>query len=421
MWRALWTFLCFYNGHLVTMKVGAARPNDDAGSIEVIAVGRSASLQREHGHTRRHKSQPVGIDRSALVELVVNTSGHLNGTAREHFSNVVIAKGSAPAAPEVEKQLPPADGSGPSVPEPKPASPPTQPPSTAALPNSGGASDEDLQKGGQAKSSASEEGEQVPPKGKVAAAPSHSDESQQQAALSPTLVSLPDEAKPEKGPIQELFNDPADGSTAEGHEATQELNDIVVDVEEVERLLWKVGSKVKTFFNEMGYRHVGVNLFIYAATVFIVMGLYVMWFQHREVPKEQEFKFGLCECLGDVRVCFCGLLCPAIRWADTVSEDKGGFLYFSSAFLLMMGLGMLVLCPLTGAFAWLAITVVGVCYRQKIREKHGLESHSLPSYLEDAFAWCCCAYCALCQEARQVEDFENEEPEMYRGRSLQSW
>jgi len=419
MWRLLWTFLFFYTGDLAILHVGAARPNDDTGSIEVIAVGRSASLQRQHDHTRRNKSQPAGIERSALEELSMSTSGQSNGTARQHLSNVVIAKDSAPTAPEVEKQVPLADDSGTSVPE--PALPPTGTPSTTALPNRDGAIEEDPQKGGQAKSSASERGEQVSSTGNITAAPSPSDESQQQAALSPTLGSLPDEARPEKGPVQELFNDPADGSTAEGHEATQELNDIVVDVEEIERLLWKVGSKVKTFFNEMGYRHVGVNLFIYAATVFIVMGLYVMWFQHREVPKEQEFKFGLCECLGDVRVCFCGLLCPAIRWADTVSEDKGGFLYFGSAFLLMMGLGMLVLCPLTGACAWLAMTAVGVCYRQKIREKYGLESHSLPSYLEDAFAWCCCAYCALCQEARQVEDFQNEEPEMYRGRSLQSW
>mmetsp|Transcript_47455 Transcript_47455/g.75013 ORF Transcript_47455/g.75013 Transcript_47455/m.75013 type:complete len:429 (-) Transcript_47455:100-1386(-) len=195
----------------------------------------------------------------------------------------------------------------------------------------------------------------------------------------------------------------------DGNEVEQEMDDIIVDVEEIEREGGKVLRKLKKFWGEEGFRHVALNLAVYFAGVFVSLGLYATCFRHRDVKQEQEFRYGACECLGDGRVCICGLCCPAIRWADTISEEKGGFLDFSSALLVMMGLGFMCLCPYSGLIAWIGIVFVGVYYRQRIRLRYGLEADTVQSYIEDIFVWCCCAWCAICQEARQVDEETTEE------------
>jgi len=335
------------------------------GAAEVLAVGHKASLQRQDADRRKRRTlqsvEPLASNESALAELGLNSSGMVQ----------------APASTNEDAEL----------------------------------SDEhsrqaDSQSEVHEKSSSGANGREAAHKG-------HAD----QTVLD---EDLPDEAKPEKSPYQELFGDAADGSTEMTGEGGQELNDVIVDVEEVERLSWKVISRIIKFFNEEAYRHVVMNLIVYFSAVFILMGVYFMWFQHRETPQHQDFRYGLLECCGDFRICLCGLACPALRWADTVSEEKGGFLGFGVAFLMMMGLGMLLLCPLTGAIAWVAIVVVGVWYRQWIREKYGLESNTPSSYIEDALAWCCCAYCALCQEARQVDD-EDTTDDNFRAKSFVSY
>jgi Cys-rich protein (TIGR01571 family) len=212
-------------------------------------------------------------------------------------------------------------------------------------------------------------------------------------------------------PLEQLV----DGKSVEhavltdSNEPEQEMDDIIVDVEEIERQGGKVLRKLKKFWGEEGLPHVFLNLAVYIAGVFVSLGLYATCFRHRDVKQEQEFRYGACECLGDGRVCICGLCCPAIRWADTISEEKGGFLDFSSALLVMMGLGFMCLCPYSGLIAWIGIVFVGVYYRQRIRLRYGLEADTVQSYIEDVFVWCCCAWCAICQEARQVDEETTEE------------
>jgi len=211
-------------------------------------------------------------------------------------------------------------------------------------------------------------------------------------------------------PLGQLVGENSEHAVVEdGNEAEQEMDDIIVDVEEIERIGGKVLQKISKFWGEEGFRHVVLNLAVYLAGVFVSLGLYATCFRHRDVKAEQEFRYGTCECLGDSRVCVCGLCCPAIRWADTISDEKGGFLDFNSALLVMMGLGITCLCPYAGIVAWIGIVFVGVYYRQRIRLRYGLEADTVQSYIEDIFVWGCCAWCAICQEARQVDEETEEE------------
>jgi Cys-rich protein (TIGR01571 family) len=209
----------------------------------------------------------------------------------------------------------------------------------------------------------------------------------------------------DSNPVAEVLGDRAEGAVVEdSSEVEQEVDDIIVDIEEIERVTAKVLGKIKRLYDQEGVRHIVLNTVVYFSAVFIALGLYAMCFRHREVAPNQEWRYGICECLGDTRVCACGLCCPAIRWADTVSEEKGGFFSYTSALFVMMGLGMMLVTPMLGLCAWTAIVAIGVYFRQKIRLKYGLETDTPLSYIEDTFIWCCCAWCAICQEARQVDE-----------------
>ena len=45
-------------------------------------------------------------------------------------------------------------------------------------------------------------------------------------------------------------------------EATQQLDDIIWDVEELQRIAWKVGARLGTFYKDEGSRHVIINVVI---------------------------------------------------------------------------------------------------------------------------------------------------------------
>lgn len=339
---------------------------------EALAVGHSASLQRDGGRKRLPRTESAAL--SQLSYESPGPSAAQNSTQEQNASPAgQPAPGPAPAV------VPDANAGG-AGPAPGPAL--DSAPGVAEKMDAPSPSAAQLQ-------------------GEKDVGSSHS------KPLSPTLddAALPAVALPEKGPIADLFGEVQDGDEKDGAEATQELDDVINDVEEVERVLYKVGHKLGKFYNDEGYRHVILNLVLYLCGVFLAMGLYFMWFQHREVVKQEEFRYGLCECMGDSRVCLCGLCCPIIRWADTVSEEKGGFLDFNSAFIMMLALGAFLLCPLTGLVGWIAIVMLGVYYRQKIRDKYGLENNTTASYIEDFMTWCCCSCCALCQEARQVDEY----------------
>lgn len=131
------------------------------------------------------------------------------------------------------------------------------------------------------------------------------------------------------------------------------------------------------------------------------------WFclRYKRAPDE-TFAFGLFACWGDANITFWALCCPFIRWADTVSKEKGGLLGFYAGFAIMLllflvrslgGIGYLI-----GAFV---ISLLGTYYRQGLRQQYGL-SHGCGSKLVDFCTWCLCPLCAIIQEARHVEWIE---------------
>lgn len=110
-----------------------------------------------------------------------------------------------------------------------------------------------------------------------------------------------------------------------------------------------------------------------------------------------SFTFGLFSCFEDGNICVLGCCCPCLRWADTLDRQK--ILSYTKAFALMFIL--MLLNPYTAGLSFLAIILVGVIYRQKLRTKFDIESGTGKTLCFDLFAWWCCTPCAICQEARE--------------------
>lgn len=113
-------------------------------------------------------------------------------------------------------------------------------------------------------------------------------------------------------------------------------------------------------------------------------------------PMVNEFSFGLCSCLTDPKICAMGFCCPCLRWADTL--DRQGVLRYWPAFLAMFSLGLLSFY--TQGLAFIATVVLGVFYRQKLRERFQIEGGNT-SVIKDMLVWCFCQPCAIVQEARE--------------------
>lgn len=106
----------------------------------------------------------------------------------------------------------------------------------------------------------------------------------------------------------------------------------------------------------------------------------------------------------DWEICGCAFFCPCIRWADTVSSLKMFPGTFWAAFLGLVVLFWLL--PLSLGFAWLAMPLVGVYFRQQMRKKFSHEAGKPWTWVYDTVLWCCCPCCAIAQEAREVEKVE---------------
>lgn len=107
----------------------------------------------------------------------------------------------------------------------------------------------------------------------------------------------------------------------------------------------------------------------------------------------------------DWEICLCTFCCPFIRWADTVGNPKMFPGAFWPAFLSMVIL--VWLAPLTLGFTLAVVTpLVGVYYRQQMRTKFGHAAGKPWTWVYDTLLWCCCPFCAIAQEAREVEKVE---------------
>lgn len=99
---------------------------------------------------------------------------------------------------------------------------------------------------------------------------------------------------------------------------------------------------------------------------------------------------GLCDCFSDPRNCCITCWCPCITFGQIAEiVDKG-----SSA------------CGVNGALYTLIACVTGCAccyscfYRAKMRQQYLLK----PSPCGDCLVHCCCEYCSLCQEYRELKN-----------------
>jgi Cys-rich protein (TIGR01571 family) len=121
---------------------------------------------------------------------------------------------------------------------------------------------------------------------------------------------------------------------------------------------------------------------------------------HGELFNHELFEAKEC-CGRDLQLCFCSWCCTWIRWAETASNDKVGFLEFYPAVFITA-----LLCAVSfityGASVLILILVVVLC-RAQIRRTYGLRSGTWHVLCLDCCVWTFCAPCAVAQEARQVE------------------
>lgn len=118
----------------------------------------------------------------------------------------------------------------------------------------------------------------------------------------------------------------------------------------------------------------------------------------------EGFSFSLCDgysCDPDTRICCFGHFCLPVRWADTASSPKIGFITFWTG---------LFLYTVAAAFNSVSYGVTGliclglaVMNRQHIRARYGMPNGTFSTFVADIAVWCCCIPCAAMQEALEVE------------------
>lgn len=101
----------------------------------------------------------------------------------------------------------------------------------------------------------------------------------------------------------------------------------------------------------------------------------------------------------DWPICFMAFCCPVIRWADTMSMAP--LLPFWAA----LGLMVLLAClqPATGGLISLLSVLVAVYFRQRLRRIYNHGPFTPKNMVLDCLTWSFCCWCAIVQEAREVE------------------
>jgi len=122
--------------------------------------------------------------------------------------------------------------------------------------------------------------------------------------------------------------------------------------------------------------------------------------------KQQHFSFGIFDCVAAPKICVLGCCCTGMRWADNMAWPKNALMAgkYWQAFLIF-----LLLTALTGytfGLSYVALIIVGVRYRQKLRRTYDMESGTKRSIALDALSWIFCQPCAIIQEAREESAHE---------------
>lgn len=120
----------------------------------------------------------------------------------------------------------------------------------------------------------------------------------------------------------------------------------------------------------------------------------------QEALDRRKWRFGLCTCFSNPRICCISFCCPAVRWADTI-EMSG---------LMAFWLGLTVCALLismseaTFGLTYLLFLLMATHGRQQIRALFGIPGHSCYYVVEDFCTYLCCCCCAVTQEARQLDE-----------------
>eukprot|EP00930_Biecheleria_cincta_P059352 TRINITY_DN4509_c0_g1_i1.p1 TRINITY_DN4509_c0_g1~~TRINITY_DN4509_c0_g1_i1.p1 ORF type:complete len:356 (+),score=64.18 TRINITY_DN4509_c0_g1_i1:212-1279(+) len=152
------------------------------------------------------------------------------------------------------------------------------------------------------------------------------------------------------------------------------------------------------------------------AAVWLVLTMFCGWaygayftYEYPQLRKEpmvtrQGFSFGLCDgysCDPDTRVCCFSHFCLPVRWADTASSPKVGFVTFwTGLFIYTLAAA---LNGLSYGITGLICLTLAVRNRQQIRERYGMPNGSFGTVVADIAVWLCCIPCAAMQEAMEVE------------------
>jgi len=101
----------------------------------------------------------------------------------------------------------------------------------------------------------------------------------------------------------------------------------------------------------------------------------------------KDYLESLCGCLNDAHICCYGCWCCCCLYGQNAAKIDN----HSTC--------------LTHCCAYSLMSLIGCCCfihaveRGQLREKYGLEEH----VCGDCFITCCCAPCAICQEAREIK------------------
>ncbi|KAL3731328.1 protein PLANT CADMIUM RESISTANCE 2-like [Eucalyptus grandis] len=105
--------------------------------------------------------------------------------------------------------------------------------------------------------------------------------------------------------------------------------------------------------------------------------------------EEHPWSTGLCDCCGDIKSCCITFWCPCITFGQILEIlDKGET-------SCVMNCAIYTLIYLLTSCACL----YSCCYRTKLRRDFGLKEDPC----NDCLVHCCCMYCALCQEYRELK------------------
>jgi Cys-rich protein (TIGR01571 family) len=114
----------------------------------------------------------------------------------------------------------------------------------------------------------------------------------------------------------------------------------------------------------------------------------------------QEFHSGPFDCMQDNSSCCWATWCPCIRWAD----NMGMVNIIGYWFGICIFCGMVMLCVFPfGIIVWFFASLLWMSFRQKLRQKFGMEHSSVSTYFGDWLLYCCCCCCAISQEARHID------------------